>query len=461
MVTNSFVLNDDVLAAIRAAELTEFHKKTPKSRALYEESRKVMTRGVPSWWMSAFYPGTEIFIAKGSGCRIEDVDGNRYLDMTQCDLSMVCGYGPPEVSQAVAHRFENGSHFLLPTEDAIAVGRDLAHRFTMPYWQFTLSASTANTEAIRISRFATGRDKVLIFAGKYHGHFDETLVAPGDQGMKPEYHGLPKDAAERTIVVPFNDLDAVASALSRGDIACVLTEPAMTNMGVIEPDDGFHDGLRTLTAETGTVLIIDETHTQVAAYGGLTRLWRLKPDILTTGKCLGGGVPIGAYGLSAPLNALVQDNLDTDEAGGVTIALGGTTYGNALNMAAARAALENILTEAAYERVRALGAMLADGIDATIAAYDLPWHAYRLGNRSGVCLSTTLPRNAVEASSCVSKSLNHAARAFMANRGIWEPIYIHGPSVSFAHDEDDVATYLGAFEGFVDRVVSEHNETRH
>jgi glutamate-1-semialdehyde aminotransferase len=456
MGSKAFTLDNDVVAAIREEELLEFHEKIPTSRALYEQSRQVLTRGVPSSWMASFYPGTDIFAARGEGCFIEDVDGNRYLDMTQCDLSMVCGYGPEPVAKAVAERFTTGSHFLLPTEDAIAVGSDLAKRFGMPFWQFTLSASAANTEAIRIARFATGRDKVLIFAGKYHGHFDESLVKSTADGMAPEHLGLPKDAAQRTVVVPFNDLEAVETALGGGEIACVLTEPVMTNFGVILPDEGFHEGLRALTKQTGTILIVDETHTQAAAYGGFTRAWGLEPDVLTSGKCLGGGVPIGGYGLSSELNAMVERNLRAEDAGGVTLALGGTTYGNALNMAAARAALEHILTEAAYERVRSLGSRLADGIDAIVTGHGLPWRAYRLGNRSGICLSTSLPRNAAEASSCISEPLNLATRAFMANRGIWEPIYIHGPSISFAHTEPDVGTYLSALETFVGKVVAAH-----
>ncbi len=298
---------------------------------------------------------------------------------------------------------------------------------------------------------------MLIFAGKYHGHFDENLVKPAGNGMVPENQGLPRDVAERTVVVPFNDLDAVRQAIAGGDIACVLTEPAMTNIGVILPDDSFHQGLRELTRETETVLIIDETHTQVSAYGGLTRQWNLDPDILTSGKCLGGGVPIGGYGLSAALNGIVEENLsDTAFDSNATIALGGTTYGNALNMAAARAALETILTETGYDRLTTLGAKLADGIDAVISDHGLPWRAYRLGNRSGICLSETLPRDAGQAHACISEPLNHAARAFMANRGVWEPIYIHGPSVSFAHEEEDIDNYLDVFDQFVGHVVAEH-----
>jgi glutamate-1-semialdehyde aminotransferase len=437
------------LSALREEEVRRFRERTPKSRALYERSRALMPNGVPCSWMAAFYPGTEIFAAKGAGAHFEDVDGHRYLDMTQCDLSMACGFGPEPVARAVAERFRDGSHFLLPTEDAIAACRLLADRFGMPSWQFTLSASTANTEAIRIARFATGRDKVLVFDGKYHGHIDETLVG----AQAPENLGLPKDVTARTVVVPFNDIEAVERALKSGAVACVLAEPVMTNIGVIHPDDGFHAALRSLTRDAGALLIIDETHTQVAAYGGFTRLWRLQPDILTIGKCVGGGIPVGAYGVTPALHALIEAHTEPRVESGPTLALGGTTYANALTMAAVRATLEQVLTEPAYARVTALGARLADGIDALVARHGLPWRAHRLGNRSGLCLGETLPRNAREASACLDKALNLAARAFLANRDIWEPIYIHGPSVSFAHTEADVDRYLDCLDEWLRRLL--------
>jgi glutamate-1-semialdehyde 2,1-aminomutase len=446
----------DTLQALRAEEVARFKARTPRSNALYAESRDLMPNGVPCSWMAAFYPGTEIFVARGDGATFQDVDGNRYLDMTQCDLSMVCGFGPAPVARAVAERFASGSHFLLPTEDAIAVARLLRERFGMAGWQFTLSASAANTEAFRIARRATGRDKVLIFSGKYHGHIDETLVRGDDSGAsEPDHHGLPRGVEQRTIEVPFNDLDAVERALGAGDVACVLAEPVMTNIGVIHPDAGFHAGLRDLTRRHGALLIIDETHTQVACFGGFTRKWRLQPDILTLGKCVGGGVPIGVYGLTAELCALVERNTEPQvPVDGKTLAIGGTTYGNALNMAAARAALEAVLTEDGYRRVEALGEALADGIDDLLARHELPWRAYRLGNRSGLCLGETLPRNAAEAAGCISSDLNRWVRPFMANRGVWEPIYIHGPSASFAHTAEDIATYLGAFDEMLIRLKS-------
>ncbi len=456
MATVGFRLDCGILNKLRDAEVAEFAKKTPRSRALYERSRKVMPNGVPCSWMSAFYPGTDIFAVRGEGCHFEDADGNRYLDMTQCDLSMVCGYGPPAIAKAVTERFANGSHFLLPTEDAIITSELLAQRFGMPFWQFTLSASAANTEAIRISRFVTGRDKVLIFGGKYHGHIDETLVERTAAGHENDHHGLPKDVAERTVEVEFNDLEALDQALASGTFACVLAEPVMTNIGVIHPEPGFHAALRDITRRHGVVLIIDETHTQVAACGGFTRLWSLEPDILTLGKCIGGGVPIGCYGLTPEINEQVEANTEPRVGDGKCLALGGTTYGNALNMSAARAALEHVLTDEGYERVAALGERLADGIEAIIDRHVLPWRAHRLGNRSGICLSPALPRNAREARHTLDPTWNLATRAYLANRGVWEPIYIHGPSVSFAHRAEDVDCYLDVLNGWIGTVVEAH-----
>jgi glutamate-1-semialdehyde 2,1-aminomutase len=441
------------LKSLYRREADRFAARTPKSRELYRRGRESMPHGVPQAWMAGFYPETPIYVRDGAGACFVDVDGNSYLDMSQCDLSMSCGYGPPAVAEAVARQFRAGSHFLLPTEDALAVSGHLARRFGVPFWQFTLSASGANTEAIRLARLATGRDRVLVFAGKYHGHIDDTLVEPAAGGLAAESLGLSRSVVDRAIVIPFNDPAALDDALSQGDIACVLAEPVMTNIGVILPDDGYHAALRGLTRRHGTLLIIDETHTQMAVFGGFTRLWNLEPDILTTGKSLGGGIPIGAYGMSAPLARLMEDHLELQMEGEPGLAVGGTTYGNALGLAASRAALEQVLTPAGYERIAGLGRRLADGIDALIARRNLPWRAYRLGNRSGICLNPVWPRNAAEFQAIADLELSHATRVFMANRGIWEPIVIHGPSLSFAHEAADVDRYLSALEELVDAVT--------
>lgn len=447
MQKDNLILDRTKLTAFTAGEIKQFQQKIPKSVALLKESQQVMLSGMPMSWMAAFYPGTEMFIEDAYGCHLQDVDGNRYLDMSQCDLSMVCGFGPESVANAVDTQFRKGSHHLLPTENAIVTSKLLAERFHMPFWQYTLSASTANVEAIRISRFATGRNKVLIFDGKYHGHIDEVLVSASEKPgvMVADQLGLPKDVTDGTVVVPFNNLDAVEKALQTGEIACVLTEPLLTNIGVVYPEEGFHPRLRSLTQQYGALLIIDETHTQASHFGGYTHQWDLKPDILTLGKCVGGGLPFGAYGLSKALAKTIEASRVVESNGKKNIGLGGTFYGNALNMAAARAAMEHVLTEEGYQRIQALAKKLADGMEAAIKRYDYPWCVFRLGNRSGICLSETHPHNGAEASRCIDREFNLAIRSFMANRGIWEPIFLHGPSISFAHKEEDVDTYLSAF----------------
>jgi glutamate-1-semialdehyde 2,1-aminomutase len=447
------MIDKDRLEILRQRESRKFAERTPRSRELYKRSRGCMPGGVPQAWMASFYLDTPLFAAEGDGAHFTDVDGNRYLDMSQCDLSMSCGYGPRAVADAVAARFHRGSHFLLPTEDALIVSGHLKERFRLPFWQYTLSASTANTEAMRLSRLATGRDKVLIFEGKYHGHVNELLVHATAGGVASDSLGLPANTVERTAVIEFNDLPALDAALSSRDIACVVAEPVMTNIGVILPDEGYHGELRRLTRKYGTLLVIDETHTQVACFGGFTNLWNLEPDIVTLGKSLGGGVPIGAYGITDNLAKLMEAHLELPMEGAPGLAVGGTTYGSALGLAAARAALERVLTREGYARVLALGEQLADGIDNLITRRKLPWQAYRLGNRSGICLRPALPRNALEGHEAIDLDWCHTARVFMANRGIWEPISVHGPSVSFAHSIADVECYLGALEELIDAVT--------
>ena len=452
MSVDNLCLDRDMLSQFTEHETEKFQQKIPKSISLFKESKQSMLWGVPSSWMAAFYPGTEMFIEEGQGCHLTDVDGNRFLDMSQCDLSMVCGFGPKAVATAVSEQFAKGSHYLLPTENAIATSKLLAERFHMPFWQFTLSASTANSEAIRISRYATGRDKVLLFDGKYHGHIDEVLVSASDEPgkMMADQLGLPKKVVDGTVVVPFNDLDAIEKELKTGEIACVMTEPVMTNIGVVYPQEGFHKELRELTKQYGALLIIDETHTQAGNFGGFTNLWGLEPDIVSLGKCVGGGVPFGAYGLSQELGEKIVASRVVETDGKQNIGLGGTFYGNALNTAASRAALEHVLNEEGYKRVQGLASKLADGVEEAIKSRGFPWNVFRLGNRTGICLSETLPKTGAEAGQCIDRYFNLATRAYMANRGIWEPMFLHGPSVSFAHEEADIDTYLQAFNDFLD-----------
>jgi glutamate-1-semialdehyde 2,1-aminomutase len=285
---------------LKDAEDARFHAERPRSAELWARAWKVMPNGVPMSWHRGSYHHAPLWVAEGRGARFTDVDGFTYSDFNIADMSMFCGYAPEPVVRAVSDRMTRGNQFLLPTEDSIVVAEELTRRYALPMWQFTLSASQANTEAIRVARVVTGRDKVLLFDGKYHGHFDEALVelAP-DGSLRAEERGLPIGGEAHTVVVPFNDPDALADALAGGGIALVLTEPALTNnFGLIMPDDGFHAELRRLTRSTRTLLALDETHTQVVGPGGLTAAWGLEPDLLTAGKSIAAGVPFGAWGMT-------------------------------------------------------------------------------------------------------------------------------------------------------------------
>jgi glutamate-1-semialdehyde 2,1-aminomutase len=399
-------------------------------------------------WMAGLYDHAPIYVAHGDGCRFTDADGHGYVDFNQADLSASCGFAPPSVLDAIAERAARGLQFLLPVEEGIEAAELLAERYGLPAWQFTLSASGANAEAIRLARHRTGHELIVVFGGHYHGHLDDTLVAGDEEHGRPELLGLNARAAADTRIVPFNDLAALERVLVRGGVAAAITEPALTNVGVVQPDDGFHDGLRALTLAHYALLILDETHTQTAAYGGLTRAWSLEPDVVTLGKSLGGGVPIGAYGMTGDLREWMERHRDAH--GRVAgLATGGTTYANPLSLAAAVATLRHIQTPDAYERTAALGAQLADGIEAAAARYGLPWRAHRLGGRSGYCLEPELPRNADEAERSLDAELIDARRLHMANRGVWEAIASAGPAASFAHAADDVDEYLGALDAFL------------
>jgi glutamate-1-semialdehyde aminotransferase len=441
------------LAALRLAEDRDFERRTARSRVLRERANAHMPMGVPMSWMAGLYRTPPIYIAGGQGASFTDADGNDYLDFNLCDLSMTIGYGNPAVAGALGTQASRGSHFLLPTADAILVSEILAERVGLPFWQFTLSASGSNAEVIRIARVMTQRPRIVVFDGHYHGHIEETLVREDRGQSVPDMSGLSPGSAAHTTILPFNDLDALARTLSAGDVAVVLTEPAMTNCNLIMPDADFHAGLRDLTRRYGTLLCIDEAHTFQFAFGGLTREWRLTPDFVVLGKGFGSGVAFGAYGMTAAVADLFAAHLDVD-IGPRGIATGGTTYASALVLEVARVVLEEVMTEAAYERVRRLGALLADGLDAQFSLRGLPWKAFRGGPRSGYCLEPMLPRTGQESARSLDYELIDARRVFMANRGIWDAAASAGPQASIAHTEANIATYVAAAGEFLDRVLA-------
>jgi glutamate-1-semialdehyde 2,1-aminomutase len=440
------------LAALRSREDQEFERRTARSRSLRSQASAHLPLGVPMSWMSGLYRTPPIYIAGGHGAYFTDVDGNDYLDFNLCDLSMTVGYGNEAVAAALAAQAGRGAQFLLPTEDAIVVSRILAGQMGLPFWQFTLSASGSNAEVIRIARFMTGRSRLVIFGGHYHGHIEETLVHEENGRSVPDTAGQSPGSAAHTTILPFNDLEALERTLAAGDVALVLTEPVMTNCNLIMPDPDFHRGVRELTHRYGTLLCIDEAHTFQFAFGGLSREWRLASDFIVLGKGFGSGMAFGLYGMSDAVADCFARHLDGD-LGPRGIATGGTTYASALAVAVARVMLEQILTADAYERVRALGAMLADGLDAAFRQRGLPWMAFRCGPRSGYCLEPVLPRAGADGFRSLDYELIDARRVFMANRGIWDAVASAGPQASIAHTDADIRTYIAAAGEFLDQVA--------
>lgn len=439
---------------VRVAELTAreneaFVAGRPRGAALWAQAHASMPNGVPMAWLRNSYEPVPLFAAEGRGSRFRDIDGHDYADFNVADMSMFTGYAPEPVVAAVARQVARGSQFMLPGEDSLWVAEELGRRYGLPMWQFTLSATAANTEAIRVARWLTGRDQVLFFDGHYHGHLDESLVVLEGGREVAEEEGLPRDVTDRTVVVPFNDLDALAAALATRRIAAVVTEPAMTNnVALVLPDEGFHDGLRRLTRDAGTLLVLDETHTQVVGPGGLTRRWGLEPDVVTIGKSIAAGIPLGAYGMTAEVAGALQRPGGRDDPD-PTVATGGTLFGNPLSMAAARAAMGEVLTDEAYDRSQRGGDRLATGLEGVVAAAGLPWSVHRFWPRSGVSFTPVAPRDGAGAVAALDVPLRRLMRVYLANRGVWEAIVGAGPTCSVAVQDEDVDRYLAAFADLV------------
>lgn len=439
------------LMRVRAREDALFAVRTPGSAALQARARASMPDGVPNSWMTGLYRHPPVYVRGGDGPAFIDVDGNRYSDFNVCDLSMTLGYTCTPVAEAIAAQARRGCHYLLPTEDAVVVTEALAERVGAPYWQFTLSASQANTEIIRIARALTGRQTIVVFEGKYHGHIEETLVVRNEGAVEPEMLGLARSGGAHTVILPFNDLDAVEARLKRGDVALLLTEPALSNCTLVLPDPGYLVGLRTLTRATGTLLALDEAHTFQFAYGGLVGAWSLESDFVTLGKGLGTGVPFALYGMSTDIARRVE-SANYSDVSGTSLAIGGTVFANALSLAVARVALTEILTRDAYARTAELGARLAAGLQQIVEELQLPWCTSHVGGRVNLCLRPALPRSGAEGWLSMDQGLIDTRRVFLANRGYWDSIVSAGPHASFAHSVADIDGYLAATRDFLTEV---------
>ena len=408
-----------VLVERTEAELARFIEGNPNSKQLFERARHTLLGGVPMPWMMRWAGGFPVFADKASGARITDVDGHTYVDLCLGDTGSMPGHGPAPVVAAIAEQAAKGITTMLPTENAAWVGEEMSRRFLMDRWMFTLTATDANRAALRISRQITGRSKVLVFSYSYHGSVDEAFAVAAPDGTtvaREGNTGPPVDPAETTVAIEFNDLDALERALASEEIACVLAEPAMTNMGIVLPEEGYHDALRALTRAHGTVLIIDETHTFSAGPGGCTDEWGLQPDMFTIGKAIGSGVPAGALGMTLETSEsmLADREADYEDTGGV----GGTLAGNALSMAAIRATLSEVLTAEAFEHTIPLAARFADGIREVVAEYGLPWNVTQLGARAEYRFEDEPARNGTGARDASDPELERFLHLHALNRGV-------------------------------------------
>ena len=409
-------------------------------------------------WMSKWAGGFPVAFDQAHGALITDVDGHELVDFSLGDTGAMAGHSPAPLARALDERVgrRGGVTTMLPNEDAEWVALELARRFGVSRWSFTLSATDANRWLLRLVRMVTGRPKVLVFSYSYHGTADETFVildADGRAAPRPGNVGAAVDPTSTTRVVEFNDLVALEAELRHGDVAAVLTEPALTNIGIVLPEPGFLEGVRRLCDETGTLLVVDETHTFSAGPGGATRRWGLRPDAVTIGKSLGGGVPCGAYGLSQELADRVLGSLDQGadivDVGGV----GGTLAGNAMSLAAMRAVLGEVLTDQAFAEMEVLATAFAQGVRDAIDRHDLAWSVSQLGARCEYRFMAPAPRSGGESARSTDGELEDFLHLYCVNRGILITPFHNMALMCPATSHEHVALHQRVFDAALDELV--------
>jgi glutamate-1-semialdehyde 2,1-aminomutase len=412
------------VAKLLEAEQQRFAEQHPRSKRGFDEGQQHYLYGAPSHWMRRWAGGFPLTVASASGAKLNCVDGHDYADFCLGDTGAMCGHSPAAVTQAVNEQLARGATLMLPTTHAAWVGGELAQRFGLPYWGFTTSATDANRAAIRMARMITGRERVLVFNGCYHGSVEEAHVAlaQGRVVMRAGVHANAVDHSRVSRVVEFNDPAALEAALADGTVACVLAEPVMTNYGMIMPAPGFHTALRELTRRSGTLLVIDETHTFSSGPGGYSAAHGLKPDLLVVGKAIGGGVPVGVFGVSASVAermwALVPKVNPAVIRQSSHLGFGGTLAGSALQVAAVRAVLEQLLTPAAFAHMLSSAQMLAQRMRAVLVRHARAWHVEQCGARIELLFAPRAPRNATDVADVRDAGLEALFHVYFLNRGV-------------------------------------------
>ncbi|MFL5648936.1 MAG: transaminase [Chloroflexota bacterium] len=417
--TDRPILDRKRLAELMASETAAFADRHPRSAALHARAKGALLSGLPMPWMTKWASPFPPYVESASGAHFQCVDGHDYIDFCLGDTGAMAGHGPAPTIAAVEAQMRLGITHMLPTEDATWVGEELSRRFGVGSWQFALSATDANRWVLRLARMISGRSKVAVHDHCYHGSVDEAIAMLDPEGTVVPVRGSvgPQvDVAQTTRVVEFNDIAGLETALADGDVAAVLFEPALTNVGIVLPEPGYHAAVREITRRTGTLLVIDETHTICAGPGGATRLWGLEPDVVVIGKTIGGGIPSAAYGFSREVAARVATSVAVDDSdvGGI----GGTLAGYALSLAATRATLGEVLTSDAFERMIPLAERWERGVNDALAGSHVPWHVTRLGARAEYHFMPDPPRTGAEQWANSDPELERFLHLWAMNRGI-------------------------------------------
>lgn len=446
------MLDRDRLVDLRAAEEERFSSDHPRSAELSARARGPLLAGVPMPWMTRWPGSFPLFFESASGARLVDVDGREYVDLCLGDTGAMTGHALPQVADAISARARTGITTMLPSKDAVWVGEELARRFGLPTWQLAMSATDANRFVLRFARHLTGRPRVAVMDWCYHGTVDETLaILEGDQVVpRPGALGPQVPVAETTAVVPFNDAEALERRLAVGDVACLLMEPALTNIGIVLPEPGYLDAVREITRRHGVLLVIDETHTLCTGPGGATAAWGLEPDLVVVGKPIGGGVPCAAYGMSAEVADRLSGPMlghEIDVAG-----VGGTLTGNALALAAIRATLSTCLREEDFAVAVPLAERFAAGVAGAIADRGLPWHVQRLGCRAEYWFCPP-PRDGAAAAAAVDEELEGLLHLWCLNRGVLLTPFHNMALFSPAHTSADVDRHTEVFSEALDALL--------